>query len=367
MSESSPFALTSSPSFPEWLKSLGISVAFTAYHANKLFLVGTGVNGLSLSERTFPRCMGLAASADGNTLFLGHQRAIQRFDNVQKHSGRITETNSSVFVPHVGWITGDVDIHDVAIGADGRPLFVATQFNCVATVADDSSFAPVWMPDFISRFIAEDRCHLNGLALRDGELGYATAISRSDVADGWRDRRSNGGIVIDIVENSIVAEGLSMPHSPRLYRDRLWLLESGRGYFGFIEESGRFEKVAFCPGYARGLAFVDDYALVGLSLPRGNALNGLELDDALRQRDTASRCGLAIFNLTTGAMEHWVRLEGVVTELYDVAVLYGTQSPTLVGLKNDEVNRIISVSASGQLGSRQGLGSTSTIPSRAAG
>lgn len=367
MSLSSPFSLTSSPSFPEWLKSVGASIAFTAYHANKLFLVGTGVNGLMLSERTFPRCMGLAASEDGNTLFLGHQRTLQRFDNIQKHALQHSETNQALFVPHVGWITGDIDIHDVAIDAEGRPLFVATQFNCVATVADDSSFAPVWMPDFISRFIAEDRCHLNGLALHDGKLGYATAISRSDVADGWRDRRNNGGIVIDIVQNAIVAEGLSMPHSPRLYRDRLWLLESGRGQFGFIDKSGRFEEVAFCPGYARGLAFVGNYALVGLSLPRGNALNGLELDSALQQRDTAPRCGLAIFNLTTGSMEHWVRLEGVITELYDVAVLHGIQSPTLVGLKNDEVNRIISVSASGRLGRRGGAGPASVMSRQGVG
>lgn len=352
MSQPPPFTLTSSPRFPEWLKSLQISVAFTAYHANKIFLAGPGANGMTLSERTFPRCMGLAASADGNTLFLGHERAIQRFDNIQKHSGQTTDTIPALFVPHVGWITGDVDIHDVAIGADGRPLFVATQFNCVASVADDSSFAPIWMPNFISQFLAEDRCHLNGLALRDGEPAYATAISRSDVTDGWRDRRRDGGIVIDITQNAIVAEGLSMPHSPRLFRGRLWLLESGRGRFGYIDESGRLEEVAFCPGYARGLAFVDNYALVGLSLPRGNALKGLDLDGALQQRDTAPRCGLAIFNLTTGAMEHWVRLEGVITELYDVAVLHGIRSPTLVGLKSDEVNRIISVSPSSRLGNR---------------
>ena len=162
---------------------------------------------------------------------------------------------------------------------------------------------------------------------------------------GWRDRRSNGGVVIDVSSGEILAEGLSMPHSPRIREGRLWLLNSGAGEFGFVDlESGRFEPVAFCPGYARGLDFVGDFAVVGLSLPRENrTFSGLPLDEALRARDTEARCGLAVIDLNTGDMVNWVRIEGVVRELYDVAMLPDVRRPALIGFKSDEVRHVISI------------------------
>jgi uncharacterized protein (TIGR03032 family) len=340
------FALTSSRNFPAWLDSTGSSIAFTTYQAGKLFLIGATPEGrLSIFERTFARSMGLAVSDDGQTLALATHFQIHRFDNVLS-AGQVTaEGFDAVYAPHAGWVTGDLDTHDVGFGLDGRPIFVNTLFSCVAAVSDSHSFKPVWKPDFISRLAPEDRCHLNGLAIEDGQPRYATAVSRSDVADGWRDRRVDGGIVIDVQSQEIVAGGLSMPHSPRLHADRLWLLNSGTGELGFIDlGSGRFEAVAFCPGYARGLAFVGNHAVIGLSLPRDNrTFSGLPLDDALAARDTAPRCGLAVIDLNGGDMIAWVRVEGVVRELYDVAVVPNVRRPSLIGFKGEEIRFVIAV------------------------
>jgi uncharacterized protein (TIGR03032 family) len=340
------FALTSSRHFPEWLAGTGASLAFTTYQAGKLFLLGIKPDGgLSVFERTFPRCMGLGVSPDGRSLALATRNAIQRFDNVLPRGQAGPQGHDAVYAPHAGWVTGDLDVHDVGFGADGRPLFVNTLFACLATVSDSASFRPVWKPDFISRLAAEDRCHLNGLALEAGRARYVTAVSRSDAADGWRDRRRDGGVVIDVESGAIVAEGLSMPHSPRLQEGRLWLLNSGAGEFGYVDPAtGRFESVAFCPGYARGLAFIGDHAVIGLSLARENrTFSGLALDDALASRHVEPRCGLAVVDLASGDMKHWVRIEGVVRELYDVAALPGVRRPSAVGFKTDEVNHIISI------------------------
>ena len=340
------FELTSSRQFPQWLAAAGSSIAFTTYQAGKLFLLGVKPDGrLSVFERTFPRSMGLAVSADGRTMALATQFQIHRFDNLMVAGQVSSDGFDAVYAPHAGWVTGDVDAHDVGFGHDGRPLFVNTLFSCIAAVSDAHSFKPVWKPPFISRLAAEDRCHLNGLALENGEPRFATAVSRSDVADGWRDRRTGGGIVIDVGSGEIIAEGLSMPHSPRLHDGRLWLLNSGAGELGFIDrKSRRFEAVAFCPGYARGLAFIGDMAIVGLSLARDNrTFSGLPLDQALQDRDTAPRCGLAIFDLRSGDMAAWVRIEGVVRELYDVAVLPNVRRPSLIGFKSEEVRFVISI------------------------
>ena len=340
------FSLTSSRHFPTWLADTGGSIAFTTYQAGKLFLLGVRPDGrLSVFERTFARSMGLGVSDDGRSLALATQYQIHRFDNVLPAGDTSADGFDAVFAPHVGWVTGDLDTHDVGFGADGRPLFANTLFSCIATVSDDHSSKPVWNPPFISRLAPEDRCHLNGLATADGEARYATAVSRSDVADGWRDRRHDGGIVIDLRSGEVVAEGLSMPHSPRLHEGRLWLLNSGAGEFGFVDlKTGAFETVAFCPGYARGLAFVNGCAVVGLSLARENkTFSGLALDEALIARDSTPRCGLAVIDLKQGTMLAWVRIEGVVRELYDVAVLPNVKRPCLIGFKSDEVKYLISI------------------------
>jgi len=293
--------------------------------------------------------MGLGVSPDGRSFALATQYQIHRFDNVLTGANPRDDGVDAVYAPHAAWVTGDVDAHDVALGRDGRPLFVNTLFSCVATVSDGHSFRPLWAPPFISQLAAEDRCHLNGFAVEDGAVRYATAVSRSDVADGWRDRRRDGGVVIDAGSGDIVAQGLSMPHSPRLYRGRLWLLNSGAGEVGYVDvQSGRFEAVAFCPGYARGIAFSGDHAVIGLSLPRDNrTFSGLALDDALRARDAEPRCGLIVIDINNGNVVGWVRIEGLVRELYDVAFLANCRRPLLIGFKGDDIRHLISIDDQG--------------------
>jgi uncharacterized protein (TIGR03032 family) len=289
--------------------------------------------------------MGIAVGSDGRQLALATQTQIQRFDNILPAGQSTSDGYDAVYAPHAAWITGDLDAHDVGLGADGRPVFANTLFSCIATVSDGHNFRPLWTPPFISRLAAEDRCHLNGLAMQGGKPRFATAVSRSDVADGWRDRRRDGGIVIDVDSGEIVATGLSMPHSPRLHDGKLWLLNSGAGDLGFVDPgNGRFEPVAFCPGYARGLAFAGGHAIVGLSLQRENrTFSGLQLEEELARRDVEPRCGLAVFDLANGDMTAWVRIEGVVRELYDVAFLPGVRRPSAIGFKSDEVRHVISI------------------------
>jgi len=341
------FALTTSRGFPAWLNSIGGSIAFTTYQAGKVFLIGLKPDGrLSIFERSFPRSMGLGVSPDGRALYLATQYQLYRFDNILP-KGERQGIHDAVYAPHQSWITGDIDIHDVAIGADGRPIFACTLFNCIGTTSEGFSFRPLWRPPFISRLVAEDRCHLNGMAVEAGVARYVTCVAQSDVTDGWRDRRVNGGVVVDLLTGKVVAEGLSMPHSPRLHDGRLWLLNSGAGMFGWVDvESGAFNEVAFCPGYARGLAFVGPYAVIGLSLARENrTFQGLPLEAALTNKSSDARCGLLVVDTRTGETVEWVRIEGVIHELFDVAILPGVTCPSAIGLKGNEVLRVLSVDA----------------------
>lgn len=345
--QASGLSITGSRQFTPWLFEQQLSIVFSTYQAGKLFFIGLQPDGkLSVFERTLERCMGLCVQ--DNTLWVSTLYQLWRFENALA-LGQIHQNYDRLYIPQMSYITGDLDIHDIVMPAGSdAPVFANTLFSCLATPSLTHSFAPRWQPPFISKLAAEDRCHLNGVTLRDGQLGYATAISQSDVADGWRDHRVAGGCIIDIAANEVIATGLSMPHSPRWHRDRLWLLNSGTGEFGYLDLArGQFEPVTFCPGYLRGLAFAGDFAIVGLSEPRYNkSFQGLPLDNALQAKAAIPRCGLGVIDLRSGDLVHTLRIEGVVEELYDVAVLPGVRQPMAIGFRSDEIRRMISVEES---------------------
>lgn len=342
--------ILASPNLAGWLAQANVSLAFTTYQAGRLFLIGRKPDGtMRAHERHVDHCQGLWT--DGEGLWTSAKTILWRFRN-DLPPGQTTERGADRrFVPREGRVTGTLDIHDIGIGDVGGgqlgPIFVNTAFNCLATVSRVASFRPLWKPGFISALAREDRCHLNGLAMDGTRAAYVSAVSKSDVQDGWRDRRHDGGVIVDVASNEIVASGFSMPHSPRLHDGKLWVLNSGRGELGVVDPAdGSFTPVAFCPGYARGLAFVGPYAVIGLSRPRRNkTFEGLELDDRLAAKDAEPRCGLIIVDTRNGTTVEWLRFERTIEELYDVAVLPGVVQPEAVGFKDDGIGQAISAEA----------------------
>ena len=334
------FKVAASRQFTAWLRERSVSIAFTTYQTNRLFLAGRMPDGrASVFERVFPRAMGLHASSE--RLWMSSLYQLWRLDNILQ-PGQVQDGYDRIFIPSIAYTTGDLDIHDIAIDRNGKLVFVNTMFSCLATIADGYSFEPLWKPPFISKLAAEDRCHLNGLAMRDGEPAFVTAISRSDITDGWRARRRDGGVLIDVASGEIVVRGLSMPHSPRWHNGRLWMFESGTGHFGSVDlAQGRFEPLTFCPGYLRGLAFVSNFAVVGLSKPRDQSFQGLPLDENLKSRDAEPCCGVMVINLESGDIVHWLKLEGDVVELYDVGILPYVHRPSAIGIMTDDIRRVL--------------------------
>ena len=333
--------LTGSRLFTAWLADRRASLAFTTYQAGKLFFIGLQDDGrLSVFERSFARCMGLGRSPTG-ALWMATLYQLWRFENFLD-PGDVQNGHDAVFVPVTGHTTGDIDIHDIHEDTAGQPVFVATRFNCLATLAARGSFRALWRPPFIDRLAAEDRCHLNGFDMQDGAPRYATAVSQSNVAEGWRAHRRDGGVVMDIPSGEAICGGLSMPHSPRFHDGRLWIIQSGTGEFGHVDPaSGTFQPVAFLPGFARGITFIDHYAVIGVSKPRADTFEGLALQDRLADAGTAARCELAVVNLRSGDVEHRLQIEGIVEELYDVTSLPGLLRPSVVGFKTNEIRLLI--------------------------
>jgi uncharacterized protein (TIGR03032 family) len=320
-----------------------LSIAFTSYQSGRLYLLGADAQGrLSFHERIYQRAMGIVGN--GQRLFMGGLYQIWRFENILRKGQTANGTFDKCYVPRNAQFTGAIDIHELGLRKGGTIVFVNTKYNCLCVPSVTHSFKVIWKPSFISKLVAEDRCHLNGLAMKDGQPKYVTAVCRSDTIDGWRDRRHDGGVVIDIETNEIVCEGLSMPHSPRWADGKLWVLNSGTGYLGTVDfDTRRFVPLVFCPGFLRGLAIKNGFAAVGLSKPRNARFDGLELQKNLEDKDSQAWCGVQIVDLRSGAVVEWVRLDGPVTELFDVTFIDDVTCPMALGQHSQENLSLVSI------------------------
>lgn len=328
------------------LLRMNVSIAFTSYQSGLLYMLGVLPNGgAHLHQSVVQKPMGLSRSKDGKLVLAAGYQIIE-FENVLQSHERINETFDACYMPRTLHVTGELDAHDVGTDDQGRIVFVNTRYNCLATVSSQHSFEMLWKPAFISALVDEDRCHLNGLAMEDGKPAYVTAISRSDTVDGWRDRRANGGIVIDVRTDEIICEGLSMPHSPRIHNGQLWLLNGGTGELGVVVRGenggmGHFEPRVFCPGFLRGLSFHGGFAFVGLSKPRYKRFEGLALDQRLKEADSEPWCGVQIIDLEKRSCVDWFRIDGAIAELYDLEVIPSFRCPMAISPGSPEAAKLI--------------------------
>jgi uncharacterized protein (TIGR03032 family) len=330
------FHYTQSESFVALLNQLGLSLWVSTYQANKLLVVRAAGGGLSTLVRTFERPMGLAV--DTRRLTLGTRNQVWFLRNAADIAAQIEPAgrHDACYLPRSCHVTGDIGVHEMAWAGD-ELWIVSTRFSCLATLDPDYSFVPRWRPPFVSALAAEDRCHLNGLAVVDGQPKYATALGETDTADGWREDKPHGGCLIDVPSGETVCRGLSMPHSPRWHDGRLWLLESGTGRIGLMDlATGRFEGVAEVPGFARGLAIVGPYAFVGHSKIRPtSAMDGVPL----AERRSELECGVAVVDLGRGRVIASLVFQSAVEEIFDVQLLPGIRFPEVIGFQKEAVHQ----------------------------
>ena len=249
-------------------------------------------------------------------------------------------THDGAFVPRRIHITGDIDIHEMGFDAQDELWLINTKMSCLCTLDINHSIVPRWKPPFISGYDLTDRCHLNGLGMRDGKPKYVSALGTADTPAGWRDDKAFGGMIMDIDTNEMIIEGLSMPHSPRWYKDKLWVLESGAGQLVVVDEkTGAKNVVAEVPGFCRGLDFIENYAVIGLSQVRETAVfAGLPLTE----REQDRKCGVWIVDITTGNTVAFLAFSSGVQEIFSVQ-LVPWRYPALLDLNDPLIHTSYSI------------------------
>ena len=326
-------ACSAAPGFLDWLAQAAGAVAVSTYQAGKVAMIGWDGRQVTLLMRQFDKPLGLTAS--GNRLALATRHDVTLFANapllahdyLEEEPGRY----DALYLPRATYHTGDLNTHDVAILGDEIWL-TATRFSCLAKLSYDFSFMPVWKPPFVTDLVPEDRCHLNGVAVRDGRPRYVTALGTTDAAGAWREQKATGGVLIDIETDEIVLRRLVdaafAPLARRAAVDAQ--LRSRRVAQRGSARAAAPRSCVVCRATCADCAFADPYALVGLSKIRERHIFG---GLPVQQRCENLLCGVAVVDLRSGREAGFFEFTAGCEELYDVQFLPGVRRPMILNLR----------------------------------
>jgi uncharacterized protein (TIGR03032 family) len=326
-----PFSCTHTPNLPELLWQMECSVVLSTYQAGKVVIISAkNEEELVQLPRAFPQAMALgvkenrlAVASQHEVTVLAHEPGLAPGYPAQP------KTYDTIFMPRASYYTGTLDIHGLAWG-EGGLWAINTLFSSLGTIDDTFSFTPRWKPPFITKLMPEDRCHLNGMAMREDTPLWVTALGRGDSAKSWRETITTGGVLIHVPSGEIVAGELPMPHTPRLYDGRLLLLLSATGEIVAMDTStGKYDVIKKVPGFIRGMTRQGEYLFVAQSRIRkkSSAFRHLEI------ADDATSAGFTVLHLPTASIVAEFRYQSSVDEIYDIEVLPGLRRP---GILNPE-------------------------------
>jgi uncharacterized protein (TIGR03032 family) len=176
-----PAPFTHSASFADVLSLAQCSLLVSTCQAGQLCAFGTDQGQLHVELQPYPLAMGIAVSR--RRVALGSRGLIWQLDSAGLQiaaglgpSGRY----DAALLPRSAHVTGNIHWHEMAYSGDTLWV-VNTLFSCLATIEPESSFVPRWKPNFVSDCHRPgDRCHLNGMAMVDGQPHWVTAMAETD-------------------------------------------------------------------------------------------------------------------------------------------------------------------------------------------
>lgn len=332
------FDLTYSGNIPQILTENNFCVLLSTYQAGKVIILSSKNDELFQTPISFKKPMGIAIQ--GSKLAVACLDEIIFFSKNENTSSFISTENNkfdSVFMERATYNTGTLDVHDLDFG-DGLIWGVNTLFSCLSIFDINYSHRPKWKPNFITKLVPEDRCHLNGMALINNIPKYATALSTDDNHQGWRNNKMKKGVLLEVPTSDIILSNLLMPHSPRFYENELYLLESGTGNLIKVNlEEKSFDIVYNFNCFVRGLSFSNNLAFIGKSKIRENSKDF----DKLPIKDNSIHAGLIIFCMKTFKVLGEINYTDEIQELFDVQILENTSNAVIITRELEDYRNII--------------------------
>lgn len=359
------FGSTHTENFPRILKELNISLAVTSYQAGRLILLCSNGERIETHFKRFPRPMGVYA--DDSRLTLGTLTEVLEFrrndrllhkiktgalDNVTKLTRKVLEKDKeafddlirkrnlelaemkksdSLYISRASLTTGMINIHDIAWGNDGLWVVNST-FSCLSTLSTDYSFIARWRPHWITELVPEDRCHLNGMAMKDGRPRYVTTFNKFNERDSWKTKTAHDGTLMDIDTDTILLDGLIQPHSPRCHNGSVYLCDSGTGrVMAYHPYTRRLSEIIKLQGFTRGLAFYGPLMFAGTSRLRAS---DIRRPIPISKEYETTYSGITVVNLSDNSKIAHIHFQGDIDQIYDIAIIPGSARPGLLDNEN---------------------------------
>ncbi|GAB3350501.1 DUF4915 domain-containing protein [Lysobacter tyrosinilyticus] len=302
--------LRATPGFVEALR--GASLAIASRQDSALLLLCVEGDEVCATQLRVPAPMGIAT--DGTAFAIGTAMAIRIFQDISPN-----DPSQATYLPVSMHVTGAASVHEVGWDARGDLWFVNTQFSALCRTDVRSHFRVEWVPDFVSEPSLGDCCHLNGMAMGPDGPRFATALAATGTQEGWRAVAPDGGVLL-CMRRGVILDNLSMPHSPMLYDDRLWLLESGHGRLLQADpDTVRTRTVVQMPGLLRGLDIRGTHAFMGMSRLRPSS--GTVADVLATRLAAQDACRLHVVDVRSGEILGEVELPGLA-EIASIRVLH---------------------------------------------
>ena len=332
-----PFSCRFTPQIPELLLQLNCSIAISTYQAGKVvFISAKDENSLVQLPRNFEKAMGIAEDTKEDKIAIACKDEVIVFRNsadLAKFYPKAPNTYDALYLPRNTFHTGAIDIHDLNFGNNGELYAVNTLFSSIVKIDDNYNFTPFWTPPFIDKIASEDRCHLNGMAMKNGKPKYATAFNSGNTTQSWRDKVTESGIIIDVETNAIIAKGLAMPHTPRIFNDQLYVLLSATGELAKVNtEDGTYKVIVQIDGFVRGMSLHKNYLFIGLSKLRKNSSTFGKLPFA----EKANEAGIVVVHLPTKSIAGKLTYLTSLDEIYDIHILANKIRPNILNTLTDD-------------------------------
>lgn len=272
--------------FTEILAKLSITLLITREYEHVVMALQARGEALRQSFITIPHPSGIAVDMNTNTVFIVSTRNpnqiwelkptktfLERREIKNKLDGNYlmplrTKIYSGAYYFHDLAIIGDT-LHAVSVGQ-----------NSVVEIhlGRSEQETPIWWPKCIETAPGRPDTKANYIQLNSIAAGDSLAHSFFSASSTQRGRLRPGhknypidgkGVIFSGATREPIATGLTRPHSARLFKNTIWVDNSGYGEVGIIENK-RFKPVIPLPGWTRGLCIVDHVLFVGTSrvLPR---------------------------------------------------------------------------------------------------
>ena len=339
-----PFSCKYTPQIPQLLQQLNCSIAISTYQAGKVvFISAKDENSLVQLPRNFEKAMGIAEDSQKDKIAIACKDEVIVFRNSQDLAAfypNAPNKYDALYLPRNTFHTGAIDIHDLNFGNNGELYAVNTLFSSIVKIDDNYNFTPFWSPPQINKITSEDKCHLNGMAMHNGEPKYATAFNDGNTPQSWRDKITETGVIYNIEKNKIIANGLAMPHTPRIYNGELYVLLSATGELVKInKENGTYDVVVKIGGFVRGMSLHKDYLFIGQSKLRKNSSTFGKLPFA----KDANQAGIVIIHLPTASIAGKITYLTSLDEIYDIHILADKTRPNILNTLTEDYKEGLSI------------------------